>query len=168
MARGRQRSGFPVGRKTDYEWTALSALQSSILIAAGTTASTILSVSSESLTLYRLRGRVYAQLDAGGTNERATIMCGIAVVGPVQTVFPAPFTNRSFGGWLWTGVLAVSALAEGTVSLQALFDRIEIDSKAMRKMKVGERLVFVSETVAVSAAGGTIDIMMTTSALSGA
>ena len=170
MARG-HRSGFQK-KISEYEWARAVGLITSMDVNAEALGSVTL-VALESRTIMRFRGRVYAQLDAGAVDERVSIMCGIrvatddAVAAGVAAV-GNPFDDE-LNGWVWTGTLFVSSGAEGTVVEDSLTDRIEIDSKAMRKVKASNTIVFVAVTPPTGAVDqtGTGDILYDLSILTG-
>ncbi len=115
-------------------------------------------------TLLRVRGRVSVNLDAGGVNERATILCGLIRINADSfTAGGAPeiLTNQDDeASWLWQGSLYVDSGGEAAVNENRLIDSIEIDSKAMRKLKPGEGAAFVFHTPAelVVDQAGTFDL----------
>jgi len=96
----------------------------------------------ESLTLLRLRGEVFLELDAAAVNERVILAMGIVSVsenafgvGGVTSV-PSPVTDVS-EDWIWYGIGSVSSGEEAAINQNSLYQRIMVDSKAMRKLKPG-------------------------------
>ncbi len=160
MARVRGRAG----RAPDYEWLAMGSKISAIDLATGTTGlgGNALAVSGPG-TLVRFRGHIFAQLDAGGVDERALIACGFILVSNeafaagIASV-PKPFTDAD-ADWVWYGFLSISSGAEAGVVGDSLFDRLPVDSKAMRKVKPSQSLVFVVEVASSQDATGTFDVM---------
>ncbi len=147
-----------------YEWTNVSDTVASLDLAEGAAVlgvtHLVIGVAS---TIRRLRGRVFAQLDATAIDERAVIAVGLLVstqeaMAVGITAVPEPGSDRD-DNWMWTGHLMVSSLAEGSVIPDALFDRLVIDSKAQRRMRTGDVLAFVGEIVASSDQGGSVDLM---------
>ena len=63
------------------------------------------------------------------------------------TASPGPGSDRE-QAWIWTGQLFVSSGDEAAVVDQRLSTSIAIDSKAQRKMKQGDTLVFMVEVLA--------------------
>ena len=61
--------------------------------------------------------------------------------------------------WLAHGFLSLSSLAEAAVQPQALFDRGEVASKAMRRMKSSEELIIVAEVCESLDQAGTWDFL---------
>ncbi len=118
-------------------------------------------------TLIRVRGKVGVTLDAAAVNERAMILCGlIAVNGDAfaagDTAAPEIFTNSDDeASWIWQGALYVDAGSEAAVNENRLSDSIEVDSKAMRKLKPGQVITLVIHTPAelVSDQTGLFDLV---------
>ncbi len=136
------------GRRTDYTWQGSHGVLS--LAATGSGIVTINTPSSSS-TVTRSRGEVLAQIDGPVDNDQADVTCGLIVVTPEQlaagaTSIPDPFTDMD-AEWIWHGFLLVQANAGTGVgaSLNALsvVARLTIDSKAMRRIKQNQSVVFV-------------------------
>jgi len=158
MPRGRS------GRRTDYSW---SNFGDSIVAADigqqgdfGPAVSTVLAPQ----TLMRIRGKVGVVLDTGGANESAIILCGI-MVGNTDLIVgggpPELFTGQDDeASWVWQGALYVNSGAEAAVVTDFLSDSLDVDSKAMRKMKPGQAIAFVHQSPAELAVdqGGTYDL----------
>jgi len=156
---GRTRSG----RRPDYEWVDVCGAISSLDLAISTGGLGTVSFSLlGSGTLMRLRGRVGIQLDATAVDERALVALGIikvkttAVTAGLASV-PTPFTEAE-ADWIWYGYSWVSSGAEAAVVDTGLFDRLTIDSKAMRKFTVADSLIFCAEICTTSDMGGSVDI----------
>ena len=65
-----------------------------------------------------------------------------AVVG--GALVPSPLADADWGGWIWHRYVPLLASAIGNDGTDiGVFDAIEVDSKAMRKIKVNETLVFI-------------------------
>ncbi len=116
-------------------------------------------------TLLRVRGRVQVQLDAAAVDERVTVAMGLIVVPDRAasvgiTAVPLPSSNGE-DDWLWHGFAMVTSGAEAAIVPDALIATIEIDSKAMRKVKPDESLVFVVESVSAATVdqGGSFDVI---------
>ncbi len=104
-------------------------------------------------TIMRLRGLVGVTLDTGGVSESAIIMCGVCIMSQDAVVVAAPpdfqtDTTHDQTRWLWQGSLYLSSAAEAAVATDRLTASIEIDSKAMRRVKPLEELVFVHQSPA--------------------
>ncbi len=165
MARFKQGSG----RRTDYEWFAVGDVLNAIDPGAAAQFLGTFSTLTIAATLMRVRGRAYGQIDPGAAAEQHTILLGIgifttdAVAAGVAPEFQVDGGTVEYN-WLWTGALFVSGLnqtSEGLAS-SAASDRIEIDSKAMRKLKPNEVVAMVVEAPAALAVdqGGTSDLMV--------
>ncbi len=93
-------------------------------------------------------------MDAGGVDESAMIVCGLTIITQDAVsagVVPEPgLIGVDDGNWLWHGHLYVSSGAEAAVdgAFPGLVDRLEIDSKAMRRVKASDALAFVFQTPA--------------------
>ncbi len=153
------------GRRSDYTWAHFGGLITAhdlgTTSAAGGNATFSVALTS---TIMRLRGRVFAQLDAGGVDERARVMCGVALVKTegVGEIPELETAGSDEGDWLWTGSLFVSSGAEAAVVSDGLFDRIDVDTRAMRRVKgAQDSLIFAIQTPAVTTvdATGTVDVI---------
>ena len=157
MARGRGRSG----RRTDYEWSGVDATNTGVDLAVGVTALGAGSVvSAVPATLMRTRGLVAAQLDTAAIDERALIAFGMMIVQ--EEAFDAgsasvPGPREYSADWFWHGFMWLSSLAESAVQPQALWQRLEIDSKAMRRLKPNDAIILVAEVASAVDQAGTFD-----------
>ena len=151
------------GRRSDYEWEAVQFDSQTLDLAVGTKVQLVTVTAAGPVTLVRTRGEVFAELDTSGVNERAIICVGGIVVGEVAAAagiasLPGPFTQGS-DDWFWHGYLTVSSGQESGVAQNSLFDRLVVDSKAMRKLKSDEVLVFMAEIAGSSDQGGHATVM---------
>ncbi len=149
------------GRRADYEWAAVGGA----IIAGDLTLATKQNISLSTFlgpgTLMRSRGLIGGQLDTGAVEERVMIAMGIIIAQDTAIAagsgsLPGPFTEGD-APWLWHGHLWLSSGAEAAVQDPALFQRLAVDSKAMRKVKASEGLVFVTEIAQVVDQAGTWD-----------
>ncbi len=103
-------------------------------------------------TIVRCRGWVHIQMDrsAEAAEDKAIVNFGIAVVEARAlsigvTAMPLPGTNAEFP-FLWMGI---ATLASPTTLTEdeggARFQRLELDTKAMRKVRAGHVLVFITQ-----------------------
>jgi len=151
------------GRRSDYDWTA-GQFDVQTLDLAVNTKSVLAGVTiTGAATVVRIRGEMFAELDATAVNERAIISVGAIVVNEVAfalgiTGLPGPFTQGA-DDWMWHGYLNVSSGQEGATAENSLFDRLTIDTKAMRKMKSDEVLAFIAEIAGSSDQGGHLTLM---------
>ena len=161
------------GRKTDYQW---GAFQGTILaldnaVGADGLGSTGF-IFSQALTVTRIRGSVGVTLNPGGVGEAVMIRCGIIKVS--ENAFAAGSTaiSNTFDDpgedWIWMGHLYVSSGSEAAiVAASQLVDRVEIDTKAMRKVKPGETFAFTASVVASVDNGGDCDLLFSNRVLLG-
>ncbi len=152
------------GRRTDYEWGSIGDVN--LANGIGSAAFIAASVLDFLLaaTVMRVRGKVGVLLDAAAVDETAMILVGIIIgrteflqaVGTAPEMLVAPDEGR----WLWQGQLWVNSGAEAAIVPDALSDSIEIDTKAMAKVKPGDSLALVVESPAGLATdqGGTFDL----------
>ncbi len=159
MARGRRS-----GRPADYFWTGICGLITALDLAPGASALGSARIDSiESQTLMRIRGDLFVQLDATAADERATVAIGLIIVKTAaaavgSSAVPTPFTEPS-ASWIWMTYVTVSSLAEAAAQPDALFARVVIDSKSMRRIKADESCILVAEVCNSIDQGGTFDIM---------
>ncbi len=112
-------------------------------------------VSNAPNTLVRIRGTVAVSLDSGAVNEAFLIRAGIIKVMPDAFAagagsIPSPVDDPE-AEWLWHSYFPLRALATGNDSLSGGgVQRTEIDSKAMRRVKTNERLVFMVDATILS------------------
>jgi len=161
MARGSRGSG----RRTDYEWFNIGDVEVGEDLSVDTAVfGTTNFIFGSAGTLTRLRGKVGVTLDSAAVDESSMILCGLLVMPSDAVVAGAApeLSNNGVddGSWIWQGALYVTSLAEAQVSPQFLSDSIEIDSKAMRRVKGNQSLVFIFQSPAALTrdAAGTYDI----------
>jgi len=103
-------------------------------------------------TVVRVRGQIFSQLGAVANAQGDAILVAhaIMVVDAKQlaigvTALPLPLTSNS-EDFLWFGTQFL-AQNDGTTVLNnnSNFDRLNVDSKAMRKMTLNQVLVLVTE-----------------------
>ena len=151
------------GRKTDYEWvaTAGSVHGTDLPVITAVLGPGVISF-TDSGTVFRVRGRVWVQLDAGAVDEDVLICVGIGItisrsLAQGMTSVPWPHSDRKAKGWLWTGYLWASALAQTGVATQFFADRMLVDTKAMRKVTAENQIYVAAEVANVLDATGTWD-----------
>ena len=153
------------GRRTDYAWGNVG--DSVVAQPIGSTAIFGVTAFDFNLagTLMRVRGKVGVQLDQGGVDENALILCGLmeltndAFVGGNA---PELFTSTSDeASWIWQGSLYVSSGETGSTGDSHTAAVIEIDTKAMRRIKPASVLAFVHQSPVELAQdqGGTYDLV---------
>ena len=160
MARGR-------GRRTDYNWDNFGDVMDALdLSTTDAQFGTQGLVSGEAATITRVRGRIGVTLNAAAANEDAIILVGLTVVKTdafIAAATPEISTTASpsdEASWLWQGAIYVSSGAEAAVITDGLIRDLEVDSKAMRKVKANDTLALVIHTPAklVTDQGGTFDL----------
>ncbi len=151
------------GRGPDYDWAGVCGAVVGADLAPGVdiigSGSFVFATAG---TLVRARGYVGGQLDTAGVDERVLIAMGLIMVSENAAAagtasVPNPLDDAG-EDWIWFGHLWMSSGAEAAVNENSLFDRKEIDSKAMRRVKVSETLVFVASVCDSADMGGTFDL----------
>ncbi len=138
------------GRKTDYSWQGNAA---TLALTSGNVGIVTINTPNIASTLTRSRGAVVGSIDGATDNDKTHITCGLIVGTPEQvavgvTAFPDPFTDMD-AEWVWHGFLLL--MAQGTSTDQpGLTDRLVIDSKAMRRMKQLQSVVFIARATALA------------------
>ncbi len=160
-----RRSNFRPGKKIDFkEWTSLP----SIIVAVSTDTTIIFGSIGFTFpaTILRCRGYVQAAFDASGLSvgDRMRLIFGLGLVSTDAFTagaasVPDPAEEPGYP-WLWYGMMqlaAESTTLSDTWGPQA--QRLEVDTKAMRKVKPNETLVMVVQsTAAAGAPGVNVDI----------
>ncbi len=120
-------------------------------------------------TLMRTRGAVTVSLNQGNViNEAFSVAVGIAVIGARAFAagtasVPLPLTDSGNDKWLWWGHATINSgiVGSGTVdsSLYCPCVRLDVDSKAMRKIQADEVIMIAFEVDdLVAAAARQIDV----------
>ncbi len=139
------------GRRTDYTWSNFGDREnahdiSTVAGVFGTTGFT----SGAAQTITRIRGKVGAVLDPGAVNESVMILFGLMVLATdsfVGGAAPEIFTNsQDEASWIWQGALWLDSGDEAAIVTDNLSGSIEVDSKAMRRIKINDTLAFVFQT----------------------
>ncbi len=116
-------------------------------------------------TLVRCRGDVLVQMTASAaTPGRVVITMGIIVVRATALAVPAvpsPLT-RGDSDWIWWTAVGLN-ISGGSVAApnsdgRSIVKRVMIDSKAMRKIKPNEAIVFVMENIVLTSTQ-TVDVL---------
>ena len=114
------------------------------------------------LTVLRCRGDVQAQFDATvQVGDQGILTFALAIVSADAfalgaSAFPDPASEPEFP-WLWWGQIflesiSVAASAVNNTGWGPGAQRLELDTKAMRKMKLCETLAFVVQRTALAGA----------------
>ncbi len=111
-------------------------------------------------THVRCRGQLDVHASAGSAGDMVRWSAGLMYVDTRAvtvgvTAIPSPISDGSSDGWLWivTGALRIPATNVDD-PLGATWDRIIVDSKAMRKVGKNEQLVVVYQTSSTAGTGG--------------
>ena len=141
MARARR-----TGRRTDYDWEGATIAQTSLN--AGVVAEFALFAADSAETLMRMRGQVTALLDQTGAAaaDAAIVGFGLIVAPTGATVAVSPVTEPG-ANWLWHTFIVLAAefaVASGNNELVSQA-RVDIDNKAMRKLREDETVFLVVE-----------------------
>ncbi len=152
------------GRPVDLSWIGTCGGATSVDLAADTAMTPqSLGVATGSFTVMRLRGHIYVQLDSGAVDERALLAFGIMPVSDDAFAagaasMPSPSADLD-ASWMWHAFASVSSGAFSSEQPQAGFMRIEIDGKAMRRLKSNETLALLGAVCTVVDATGTWDLL---------
>ncbi len=153
--------------RPDYSWSNFGDVMedqdlSSTSGILGTTAQTVLT----SQTLIRTRGRVGVTLNATAVDERTMLLMGLVIMnGDAFTVggtAPEIFTGvDDEASWIWQGSIYLDSGNEAAVNTNQLWGTVEVDNKAMRKLKPGQVIAFVFQTppALTTDQGGTYDLI---------
>ena len=140
------------GRRTDYNWGNVGDVNEDINPGSGAVYGGTAFAFNLAGTLVRIRGRVGATLDTGAVGEMGLLLCGLTLVTAdafVTTSAPELATNASDeASWIWRGSLYLSSGSEAGVIGDNLSADLEIDSKAMRRIKASSVLAMVFEAPA--------------------
>ncbi len=93
-------------------------------------------------TLLRIRGTAFAEMDdvASGVGSTARVYMGMAFhADTVINQFPSPEADSDFP-WLWWHVFSIRKAGATLEQDVGSFERIEVDSKAMRIVPPGSNL----------------------------
>ena len=151
----RSRSSVPSRGRSQRRKTVWSVGPNAVAVAFSATGSAIWPIgvapTTPGLTHIRLRGSAVARLTAaGGIGNGFTGAIGVGVATASAftvgvTALPTPLTDDFWDGWLWHmyfQILAVTATVSDGVNAVANVLRVEIDSKAMRKIPDAEFVTF--------------------------
>lgn len=161
------RRSFPVRERSHRQalWSDILTEMAGVAIAGktlGSQSSFGLAV-AESITLIRSRGTAFIHFDPASIADSLAVGLGLGIVTSDafaigQTAMPGPLSDAGWD-WVWIKELIMgptfTATEDGTNIGHNLW--VDIDSKAMRKMKDNQVLAFVAEIQVVSG-GGTVDI----------
>ncbi len=141
------------GRRTDYEWSGgnFSAAEAS----GGSSVGTLVTINVPG-TLMRIRGNVLVSIDGPTDGDKVIAAMGIILVteealaaGASAIANPGDINDLD-APWIWHQFLPLQSQAIVSTSAGQQFMRVEMDSKAMRKVKPTQSLVFRTANVALS------------------
>ncbi len=162
------------GRRTDYSWNSFGDVISAVDISATAVRGSLGFEFTQAQTATRIRGMVGATLNTGGVNELGILLIGLVIMGrDAFTAGIAPelttSTGRDEASWIWQGAIYMSSGSEGAVVTDHLSGFVEIDTKAMRRVKSGETLTLVVQAPPElwNDVTGTIDVSYFVHVLSG-
>ena len=153
----RRRGG---GKVIDFKtWALIPA--SSASITTNTTTSGNGLTSSQTSTILRCRGYVQGMLDATKqVGDQMILTFGLGLISSDAfavgaTAFPDPDGDGSYP-WLWWGQMTLrSELAAGAESWGTSAQRLEVDTKAMRRFNADKTLVWVVQSTSAAGAPAT-------------
>ncbi len=157
MARGRR-----PGRVIDFkQWTAAPGLISTISTAT-TFSSGALSFTSPA-TILRVRGYVQAMFDATkAAGDRLILTWGLGIVSTDAFTagagsLPDPASEPEYP-WMWWGEMRLESQLAGPDgdAWGTANQRLEVDTKGMRRVKPGQTMVMVGQSTNVAGAPATL------------
>ena len=157
MARGRGRSG----RRSDYTWSGQTWFNAG-LGAGQSLGNGSIAVVGAAGTIVRVRGQAVATMDVGAADDRMVVGLGLIVGSDDQfaagaAAFPSP-TDDLDGDWLWHGFFPLQSLVGTQGGEISQTYRLEVDSKAMRRVKQNDQIVCVADGV-ILAGSPTADVV---------
>ena len=142
------------GRRTDYNWEAQTLGTGLLGVATGSEVSQQVFTFVSAGTLMRVRGNVMSYLDASGSaaGDACVVAMGLLIVSAGATIVASPLDEGS-APWLWHQMLPLGAeTAVGNVGAPSEIARVEVDSKAMRRVKADVAMSFLLEVQDVAGA----------------
>ncbi len=143
------------GRTIDFKsWDALPSVNQQ-LTADGTTAIAALAFAIPA-TILRCRGDVMYSLDESQqVNDKVKLGLGLGIVSSdafTAATLPDPSGEAEYPWLWWREIQLASDLAVGINNLGKSVERVEIDTKAMRKVKPGQSLILATQYVDITGA----------------
>ncbi len=159
-----RRPSFPARSGRQFAWSTV-VIRSAGTLASGKSTGSAVAVGVNDLqssTLIRTRGLLSVHFDPTTIADILQFGVGLGVysddafvVG--QTAMPGPLSDAGFD-WVWHKIVTFgptfTATEDGTNILHNLW--VDVDSKAMRKVKTNQSVAFIVEAVVLSG-GGSID-----------
>ena len=165
-----RRSGFPQANRRRVGWEAgvgQVGVQTQLASSSSIIANQAVAALQDGLTLVRTRGRFQIFLQsasASGDGFSGAIGIGVATVAAVSAgvaSVPTPITEQGWDGWLYWQAIQVHAagVVAGSVSddTDAMTGVVgtqvfDIDSKAMRKLRIDDSIYLAIEVVEIGTA----------------
>ena len=154
-----------VGKKIDFkQWVAIPSIALDINTVTTTLGASI--AFAVPLTILRIRGEVVINMDGAADNASNQVTVGLGIISSDAFAagagsVPEPATESEYPWMYWYStplrVADFSAIATEASQIAAA-SRLVVDSKAMRKVKPGESLVWVIETSAAIAINVTVGV----------
>ena len=160
-----RRGGFRgATTRVAYEWTAVGDAHATQTI-PGKLIGVTSYLAALPQTVVRIRGTVGATLDAATVDEFLIVRFGIvkttsdAFIAGVASL-PGPGSDRD-QDWIWTGQLFLTSGGQAAMNENLLSAQLVLDTKAQRKMRSNEVLVFMAEVLVAEYVdtGGTLDFV---------
>ncbi len=154
MARSRGSSG----RRTDYTWNG-GAFFRTTQTTGGAVDS--VAVADDTGTIVRSRGFVRAVMDVGAAGDTIVGGFGLYIASDDQlaagvTAFPSPILDLD-ADWMWHSFAVLRSEVGTQLDEKTTFSQLlTIDSKAMRKIRQNQQVVFVGD-VSVQSGSPTLD-----------
>jgi len=112
---------------------------------------------AEGQTIVRIRGTIFIVSDQASSLEDQVGALGVAVVSEQAVAVgvgsvPTPYTDQDSDKWMLHQYFAARTSVDSAgADLSGPYQRFDFDSKAMRKMVLGDEMIFVVENGGVSA-----------------
>ena len=132
------------GRARRMNMTWLSASLHDATLAVDSSITSLVFTAVEAETILRIRGEVVALLEAPTANDACVFGWGFRVAANGTAAAGSTISPFTDGGADWIALGYHPLQATGSADLAEGIRQV-IDSKAMRKIKAGEELIFVAE-----------------------
>ena len=158
MARARRSSGFPARPRRVYEWSGIARTKVNDLSGNQSQGAVTIGLAAlQPSTIVRIRGSYAVHMDPGAIADGHIVGLGIAIVSTDaftagSASMPSPLDDPGYP-FIWHRLfnLQTSTATESDNSIVANMAG-EIDSKAMRKIKVGEVIGFIWDGLVLAGA----------------
>ena len=149
-----QRRGAGFSKRRATSWSAGPSQTTVSLSAAGATLWATGSQANEQLTTVRIRGQLILSLNTVTTIGDGYANVGIGICNVSENAFnagvgsvPTPLTDIGWDGWMWHMLLGQLRGTETAELQRSVMEavRVDIDSKAMRKLRPSDLTIGVIE-----------------------